>query len=135
MAGIRGRDTKPELFLRKSLHAMGFRYRLGGKGLPGRPDLVFPARRVVVLVHGCFWHKHDCKYFKWPAQNSAFWRTKIEGNVRRDSETSHQLENLGWKLEVVWECELKATGYALPNPAVKRLSRILNAQSLVRVVT
>ncbi|WP_341684818.1 very short patch repair endonuclease [Limnohabitans sp.] len=73
MSGIRGKDTKPELFVRKALHARGFRYRLGGAGLPGRPDLVFPSRKIAIFIHGCFWHKHECRYFKWPDSNSDFW--------------------------------------------------------------
>lgn len=129
MAGIRGRDTKPELFLRKSLHGMGFRYRIGGSGLPGRPDLVFPSRRLAVLVHGCFWHKHDCRYFKWPAQNADFWRRKIEANAKRDGETMLRLEQLYWRAEVVWECELRATGFSLPNPAVTRISGLLRSSA------
>lgn len=120
MAGIQGKDTKPEIFLRKALHAMGYRYRLGGCGLPGKPDLVFPSRRAVVFVHGCFWHRHDCKYFKWPSTNKDFWETKLNANTARDSRTVSQLKNSGWTVLVVWECELRETGYTLPNLAVTR---------------
>jgi DNA mismatch endonuclease (patch repair protein) len=83
MSRIRGRDTKPELLLRRGLHARGFRFRLNRKDLPGCPDLVFPRFRAVMFVHGCFWHWHDCPMFKWPATRTDFWRKKIEGNTKR----------------------------------------------------
>ena len=132
MAGIKGKNTKPERFLRSALHGMGYRYRLGGRGLPGRPDLVFPARRVVVFVHGCFWHMHDCEYFKWPSNNASFWREKIVGNAARDKQVHQQLEKAGWKVVVVWECELRRPGYVLPNRAIRRLERILEARASLR---
>lgn len=126
MSGIRGKNTIPELFLRKALHAQGFRYRLGGAGLPGRPDLVFPARRTVVFVHGCFWHRHTCEYFKWPKSNPAFWRNKIDGNALRDGNTKKELLRQGWRVLTVWECELRKTRYKLPNTAVNRVARTLS---------
>ena len=113
MAGIRGRDTKPELLIRKGLHALGLRFRLGdsyriaGRKLPGRPDLVFPARKAVILVHGCFWHGHDCALFRWPATREQFWRDKITGNIARDSKVRGQLAMAGWRVLEVWECQLK----------------------------
>jgi DNA mismatch endonuclease (patch repair protein) len=122
MAGIKGKNTTPELFLRRALHAQGFRYRLGGCGLPGKPDLVFPGRRVVIFVHGCFWHRHECKYFKWPSTNTQFWREKLEGNVVRDQRVSAQLQGKGWTVLTVWECELRESRYALPNSAVISLA-------------
>ncbi|WP_431099172.1 very short patch repair endonuclease [Polaromonas aquatica] len=125
MSGIKGKDTKPEVFLRKELHARGFRYRLGGCGLPGKPDLTFPARRIVIFVHGCFWHCHDCKYFKWPGSNQEFWQQKLQGNSARDKRVKQLLQKLGWRVLTVWECELRKTGYMLPNAAVDRVSRIL----------
>lgn len=118
MAGIRGGNTRPELFLRKALHAMGFRYRLGGEGLPGKPDIVFPKRRVVIFVHGCFWHMHECKYFKWPATNPQFWREKLEGNVQRDKRVAVELQSKGWTVLTVWECELRKSKYQMPNSMV-----------------
>lgn len=118
MAGIQGKNTRPELFLRKALHAMGFRYRLGGKGLPGKPDIVFPRRRVVIFVHGCFWHMHECKYFKWPATNPQFWHEKLDGNVQRDRRVAVELQSRGWTVLTVWECELKESKYQMPNSAV-----------------
>lgn len=127
MAGIKGKDTKPEMFLRKALHAQGLRYRLGGCGLPGRPDLVFKGRRAVVFVNGCFWHRHLCKHFKWPGSNQAFWRAKLDGNHLRDQKAKKALGKLGWRVLVAWECELRKTSYTLPNAAVNRVSRILDA--------
>ena len=118
MAGIQGKNTRPELFLRKALHAMGFRYRLGGKGLPGKPDIVFPKKRVAIFVHGCFWHMHECKYFKWPATNSQFWREKLDGNVQRDKRVAVELQSKGWTVLTVWECELRETKYQMPNSVV-----------------
>lgn len=107
MARIRGRDTKPEWILRSGLHRLGFRYRLGGAGLPGRPDLVLPRHRMAIFVHGCFWHRHpDCKRSSLPKTNAAFWRDKLDRNVQRDAENRRDLEAAGWKVITVWECEL-----------------------------
>ena len=110
MAGIRGRDTQPELILRKGLHNAGFRYRLHAKGLPGKPDLVFPRYRAVIFAHGCFWHGHDCALFKWPSTRQEFWRAKITGNVARDARVKESLLAAGWRVLTVWECALKGTG-------------------------
>lgn len=107
MAGIRGRDTKPELLIRSGLHRMGFRYRLHGKGLPGRPDLVFASRRAVIEVRGCFWHGHDCPLFRWPATRPEFWREKIAANIARDVRNREALLAQGWRMAEVWECQLK----------------------------
>lgn len=107
MAGIRGRDTKPELLIRKGLHAKGFRFRLHGRKLPGRPDLVFPARKATIFVHGCFWHGHDCHLFKWPSSREEFWRQKIAGNRERDGKAAQMLLSDGWRVLVLWECALK----------------------------
>jgi len=108
MSRIKGKNTKPELLVRKWLWAHGYRYRLHRKDLPGKPDIVFPGRKKVVFVHGCFWHKHNCRYFKWPETNSEFWKTKIESNVKRDKENYRKLNNEGWEYLVVWECETKS---------------------------
>lgn len=107
MSGIRGKDTKPEMIVRRGLHAMGFRYKLHDKRLPGRPDLVLPKHRAVIFVHGCFWHKHDCKYFKWPKTRKEFWRSKIEKNVARDTIAMETLKRSGWRIAVVWECSFR----------------------------
>ena len=109
MTRIRGRDTQPELVLRRGLHRRGLRFRLHRKDLPGKPDLVFPASRGVILVHGCFWHLHDCPRFKWPKTRQQFWRDKIERNRKRDETALADLKNAGWRVQVVWECALRGT--------------------------
>lgn len=107
MAGIRGRDTKPEMILRKGLHAAGFRFRLHDRALPGCPDMVFPRWRAVLFAHGCFWHGHDCHLFRWPASRDEFWRAKIARNRDVDQRAIEQLGVAGWRHGVVWECALK----------------------------
>ncbi|WP_407355286.1 very short patch repair endonuclease [Methanolobus sp. WCC5] len=107
MSQIKGKNTKPEMIVRKWLWNNGYRYRLHLKYLPGKPDIVFIGRKKAIFVHGCFWHKHDCKYFKWPKSNIEFWHQKIEGNVKRDSYNYSKLVSAGWKYLVIWECELK----------------------------
>jgi DNA mismatch endonuclease (patch repair protein) len=107
MRGIRGKDTKPELLIRKALFARGFRYRLHDKRLPGKPDLVFPAYSAVVFVHGCFWHGHKCHLFKWPQTRKEFWRSKINRNRAVDRQTVKKLKDEGWYVLTVWECALK----------------------------
>lgn len=107
MAGIKGKDTKPELVVRKLVHGMGFRYRLHRKDLPGSPDLVFPRLKKVIFVHGCFWHRHPgCRFAYTPKSNTRFWQDKLEGNVRRDALASAALDALGWEVLIVWECEV-----------------------------
>lgn len=113
MSGIRGKDTKPELMIRKALHARGFRYRLHASELPGKPDLVFPRYQAAIFVHGCFWHRHDCSYFKMPGTRTEFWTEKIDGNVRRDAAALAALKKAGWRCLVVWECTLKKKDEAL----------------------
>lgn len=107
MSGIKGTNTRPELLLRKGLHAKGLRFRLHDKRLPGKPDLVFPSRRAVLFAHGCFWHVHDCHLFKWPATRAEFWKEKLTGNVVRDQRDLDALHDLGWRAGIVWECALK----------------------------
>ncbi|WP_375205438.1 very short patch repair endonuclease [Hyphococcus sp.] len=108
MRAVKGRDTKPEVALRKKLHALGFRYRLNVKDLPGKPDLVFPKYKTAVFVHGCFWHGHQCKRGnRQPKQNADYWKEKIARNKARDKKNAKELEKLGWRVITVWECELK----------------------------
>ena len=108
MAGIKGKDTKPELALRRALHARGFRFRLHAKDIPGRPDLVFPKHSAVVFVHGCFWHRHvNCRYTTTPSTRPEFWQTKFEANVARDSGFRAMLLESGWRVATVWECALR----------------------------
>lgn len=107
MSRIRGKDTKPEMLLRRALHAAGLRYRLHASRLPGKPDIVLPRFRTVVLVHGCFWHGHDCQLFKMPATRREFWVKKISGNRARDQRSVEALQRAGWRVLTVWECSLK----------------------------
>ena len=107
MSGIRGSNTKLELLVRRALHARGLRYRLGGAGLPGRPDLVLPRYQVALFVHGCFWHGHDCSLVRLPTTRTEFWQQKIESNRSRDKRVLRQLADMGWRTGVVWECSLR----------------------------
>ena len=107
MSRIKGKNTKPEMIVRQWLWRNGLRYRLHRNDLPGKPDIVFAGRKKVIFVNGCFWHKHNCKYFKWPKSNTEFWRQKIEGNVRRDADNFAVLTAEGWGYMVIWECEIK----------------------------
>ena len=107
MSRIKGKNTGIELEVRKGLHALGFRYRLGGAGLPGRPDIVLPKHRTAVFVHGCFWHKHSCSLFRLPKTRREFWKTKIEANHARDGRNETHLRALGWRVETIWECQLR----------------------------
>lgn len=109
MALVRSRDTRPEIRVRKALHAAGLRYRLHDRDLPGIPDLVFRSRHIVVFVHGCFWHRHrGCSAARLPKSNQEFWTTKLTGNVERDKRTKAELELRGWIVLIIWECETKA---------------------------
>lgn len=107
MAGIRGKDTKPELLIRSALHRAGFRFRLHLASLPGKPDLVLPRYRATIFVHGCFWHGHGCHLFRWPATREAFWREKIGRNIARDGQQMADLAVAGWRVAVIRECALK----------------------------
>ncbi|RVN54219.1 very short patch repair endonuclease [Sinorhizobium meliloti] len=107
MSGIRGSNTKPELLLRKGLHALGFRFRLHDRSLPGKPDIVLPRYKAVIFAHGCFWHGHDCHLFKWPSTRPEFWQTKIARNRAVDERTDAALAEAGWRQAIVWECALK----------------------------
>lgn len=109
MARVRSKDTGPEMRVRRAAHRMGLRYRLYRKDLPGKPDLAFPKHRLAVFVHGCFWHRHPgCSRASTPATRPEFWQAKFDGNVARDRRQQDALEALGWKVLVLWECELKA---------------------------
>lgn len=110
MSRVRGRDTRPEILVRRGLHAAGLRFRLQVRDLPGRPDLVFPRHRAAVLVHGCFWHGHHCPMFRMPATRAEFWAAKIDGNRARDARTRQALLEGGWRVLTVWECALRGPG-------------------------
>ncbi len=107
MSRIRAKDTRPEMHLRRMVHAMGFRFRLHRRDLPGSPDLVFPGKRKVIFVHGCFWHGHTCREgLRRPRSNEAYWLPKIRRTQFRDQENTRSLEKAGWRVLVVWECEM-----------------------------
>src|SRR5260221_3334640 len=108
MAKIRGTDTRPELIVRRLLHKLGYRYRLHAKKLPGRPDIIFPGRRAAIFVHGCFWHRHDCSYAYTPKSRREFWLRKFARNVERDAENQRQLDAVGWRVLILWECEIES---------------------------
>ena len=117
MSGIRGKHTKPEIAVRRALFARGYRFRLHRRDLPGAPDIALPGRRVAIFVHGCFWHMHTgCRFAKMPATRPDFWRSKLEGNARRDRRDEASIAEQGWRVLVVWECATrsKASMDALP---------------------
>ena len=123
MSQIHAKDTKPEVILRKYLFSHGFRYRKNDARFPGKPDIVLSKYKTVIFVNGCFWHKHDgCKYFVWPTNNAVFWKNKIEGNKERDEKNYHLLNEMGWHIIVVWECELKPS---IREITLKRIEREL----------
>ncbi len=114
MTKVRSKGTVPELTVRRALHGAGYRYRLNLRGLPGTPDIAFTKRKKAIFVNGCFWHMHSCRYGQvTPATNADFWRTKREGTVSRDSRKTRELEQLGWQVHAVWECELRMPEQAL----------------------
>ena len=120
MSHIRSTDSKPEEIVRKFLFSQGFRYRKNLRKLPGCPDIVLAKYRTVIFVNGCFWHKHNCPRFVWPSSNQDYWKTKIQRNVERDCRNQRELQNLGWNVLIVWECELKRT------VREKRLNELVN---------
>lgn len=127
MSKVRSTDTRPELTVRRNLHSLGFRFRLHKKNLPGKPDIVLTRHRAIVFVHGCFWHHHtQCQKSKLPVSNADFWRNKILRNTRRDKQNISKLKRLGWRVLVIWECEIRTARYIskvkrffrLPSPGV-----------------
>lgn len=120
MSMIKGKDTKPELLVRKFLHGHGFRFRLHRKDLPGKPDIALLKYRTIIFIHGCFWHAHEgCRYFKLPKTRSEWWKEKLLANRDRDDKAVHRLVEMGWKVIVLWECELKK------DEREERLSRLV----------
>jgi len=107
MAGIRSKDTMPELAIRRALHRLGFRYRLHDKRVPGKPDLFLPKYRAAIFINGCFWHRHECALFKMPSTRTEFWRQKLETNCDRDARVRRELDRLGIRHLTIWECEVK----------------------------
>ena len=121
MSRIRGKGTKPELLVRSAAHRLGFRFRLHVRKLPGSPDLVFPRKKIALFVHGCFWHRHQgCRYCYVPKSNIQFWREKFKMNVLRDRRVRTGLEEMGWRVAIIWECET-----VNPDSLRKRLKELL----------
>ena len=112
MAAIKGKNTKPELLIRRNLHARGLRYRLHDKRLPGKPDLVFPKYHAAIFVNGCFWHGHECETFHWPSDRADFWRDKILTTRARDKRKIDAMLNAGWRCLIIWECLLRGGALA-----------------------
>ena len=125
MSRIRGKNTRPEIVLRSGLHARGFRYRLHDRKLPGKPDLVFPKFRAVILINGCFWHGHDCHLFKWPSTRPEFWEDKIRSNIERDRRNLARHHDMGWRSLTIWECALKGKTKLGPDQVIEIAARWL----------
>lgn len=129
MANIRGTNTRPELFVRKGLHARGFRFRLHAPELPGKPDICLPRYRAVIFVNGCFWHGHECHLFKLPGTRRDFWHRKIARTKERDRRARDELLSAGWRCMTVWECALKGKTALVPDCALDQLARWLKSDS------
>lgn len=126
MSSIRARDTKPEMLVRRYLHALGFRYRLSPRELPGRPDLLLPKYRAAIFVHGCFWHGHEkCRFATIPSTRTEFWQEKISANKARDAAVVDKLHEMGWRVGVVWECALRSKR----QEALTRLAEFIDSES------
>ncbi|WP_233351626.1 very short patch repair endonuclease [Hyphomonas sp. GM-8P] len=131
MAAIKGKDTKPELIIRKGLHARGFRYRRHDRKLPGRPDLVLPKYHAVIFINGCFWHGHGCALFKWPGTRQKFWKEKISANVARDQRNYASIDQAGWRRAVIWECALKGSGRMETDLLLDRIAAWLSSEKRI----
>lgn len=136
MSGIRGKDTKPEIVVRKLLHSKGFRFRLHRKDLPGRPDIVLPKYRTAILVHGCFWHGHDdCHLFRLPHSRTEFWQEKIAGNQARDRRNIRLLHEDGWRTLEIWECALKGKSRLESDLITSHVSSFIEGQQLAAEIS
>ena len=135
MAGITGKDTRPEVLIRKGLHARGLRFRLHQPGLPGRPDLVFASRRSVIFVNGCFWHGHRCHLFKWPATRQEWWRDKIKATRRRDRRVIRELISDDWRVLTIWECALKGKTRRPHETVINLAARWLDGKKPIHEIT
>ncbi|CAN5662751.1 hypothetical protein BH10BAC2_BH10BAC2_01930 [soil metagenome] len=125
MSQIKGRNTKPEMLVRTFLHAQGFRYKLHDKSLPGKPDLVLPKYKTIIFIHGCFWHGHNgCKYYVVPKTRTAWWMNKINGNIANDKKAIKALKKDGWKIIIVWECDLRTV--KVEKTLIKLLNKLLS---------
>jgi DNA mismatch endonuclease (patch repair protein) len=133
MAGIRGKNTKPEILIRSLLHRQGFRFRLNARDLPGKPDILLPRFHAVIFVNGCFWHGHDCAFFKWPRTRSDFWRQKIEGNRANDLVVTQALLAAGWRVGIVWECSIRGAGKNIEDVINKISEWLRSDQTLMEI--
>ncbi|MBR8348869.1 very short patch repair endonuclease [Burkholderia ambifaria] len=133
MSGIRGKNTKPELVVRKALYERGLRYRLHVRSLAGSPDLVLPRHKAVIFVHGCFWHQHNCALFKMPSSRTEFWKEKLNRNRERDREHMAKLLQDGWRVAVVWECSLRIAIKSNDESFFNRLADWIKAQELTSI--
>lgn len=131
MSRIRGKDTKPEIVIRKGLHQMGFRFRLHCSHLPGKPDLVLSRYRAAIFVHGCFWHGHDCHLFRMPSTRQEFWQAKFEGNAERDRKVTAALKRLGWRQLVIWECAMKGKSRLAPESLLGLAAKWIRSESQI----
>ena len=129
MSGIRGKNTRIEVMVRKALFARGFRYRLHNPKLPGKPDIVLPKYRAAVFIHGCFWHGHNCRYFKWPETRRSFWEAKISGTRQRDERQLTSLLSSGWRVAIIWECAVRDSGANLDD-LTSRVASWLNSENI-----
>jgi len=130
MSRIRGKDTKPEMLIRRGLHARGLRYRLHDRSLPGRPDLVFPKYRTVVFIHGCFWHAHGCSLSKLPATRQDFWQAKLGANAARDRKAVYALRAGGWRVLVIWECALRGSARHKESVVLERAATFIEGTGI-----
>lgn len=133
MSGIRGKNTRPEITVRRLLHHRGFRYRLNVTSLPGKPDIVLPRFRAVILVNGCFWHWHDCHLFKWPSTRPEWWRAKLMRTRDVDQANLTALQAAGWRVAIVWECGLKGRERLEPEDVADQLERWLRSGEQTRL--
>ncbi len=125
MASVKNKNTKPEVNIRKALFAQGLRYRLHDKKLLGHPDLVFPKYKAIIFIHGCFWHHHDCRHGRLPTSNIDFWKKKLQGNAERDYQNIQKLEEMGWRVKVIWLCELKDKNMFFSNQDLDELIKFI----------
>lgn len=126
MSRVRSTDTKPEMAVRRALHARGYRYSLHSRSLPGRPDIVLTRHQAVVMVHGCFWHGHDCRLYRLPQSRQEYWSAKVERNKARDSDVQKKLKDMGWRCFVVWECAVRRPGGREVEEIAGRFEKWLN---------
>jgi len=135
MSGIKGKDTRPEMTIRRGLHALGFRYRLDNRKIPGRPDLVLPKYNAVIFIHGCFWHQHECHLFKWPSTRQEFWFDKISENKERDKKTVERLLGEGWRVMIVWECTIRGKTRLDQPDLLNNISKWLQSKTAFREIS